>query len=147
MSALATADGLRSFPVGCLSSKMSRTVLRSPQVLLTGTRSSKLSLSPLPCLVRRRMAGLTFPWNISLAKVCASWVSDVLCGPTAKWSWIERPSWRRVSKSPSSHSLIRRSKQRMWSLAFDVLCGFCSKRAGIIMAHFRAIVSRVDPSA
>ena len=47
------------------------------------------------------------------------------------------------SKFPSSHSLIRCFRQRMRS--FDVLCGFCSKRTGIIMAHFRAIVSRVDP--
>ena len=42
MSALATADSLRSFPVGNLSDKMSHSVLYSPQVLLTGTRSSRL---------------------------------------------------------------------------------------------------------
>ena len=138
-------QGLMGAPFGCFSFRTSRTVWIFPFV---STFSSRARGGPPSCFEISRNAALTLPSIISLAKECASFSSDL-----GVWSvlrmrcCIVRPSCSNPSRSPSTHNFIRRSRQTVCSFTFEDRCGFCSRRAGRVIAAVRATDSSGVPSA
>ncbi len=54
------------------------------------------------------------------------------------------PSSTSLERSPILQISILLSRQVVWSLFLEVLCGFCKRTSGRTIVAFKAIDSRVD---
>ena len=100
---------------------------------------SRFRVPPPQWSVRRRIAGRTFPSNISLANVWDSSVCDTSPGLGCEMALNGKvcPSCSRRSIFPSLQAFMRHSKQLTCSFGFEDWWGLWSTRAGIVIAHVR----------
>ena len=132
-------------PGGCLSARMSRTLLGCERPM--STSSSRPSGVPVSLLARCLRAALVFPCDINFAKDLAG-LSSLTGGEfLPKRDWMVFPSLIRSESFPSDHSSILLLRALMWSLALELREGFWSRRFGITMVAFRATDSKAEAAA
>ena len=116
-----TINLLKDDWMGCLSITFHCTNLCSPSGPLPGTMLSRFRAPPPQWSVRRRIAGRTFPSNISLANVWDSSVCDTSPGLGCEMALNGKvcPSCSRRSIFPSLQAFMRHSKQLTCSFGFE----------------------------